>query len=211
MRVWIALSAVSVLAAALPANAQTYSLGPIDSGPVDVTPSYKPGYTLIDFNNGTSPFVGGGVKSGTVTDQYVAPAGDTTPYFSVGPSTTISATLALSGINQLSFYWGSLDTYNVITFEGLGRSFSGSVFGGTDSTVYRPSREVTFYFSPSESAALTGITLTSRTNAFELDNLIFGSAAPEPGTWAMMIAGFSMVGFALRRRQKVAARVSYAV
>ena len=31
---------------------------------------------------------------------------------------------------------------------------------------------------------------------------------PEPGTWAMMIAGFGAVGFAMRRRQKVA--VSFA-
>lgn len=37
------------------------------------------------------------------------------------------------------------------------------------------------------------------------------SAAPEPGTWAMMILGFGLIGFALRRRQKVATRVSYAV
>lgn len=35
-------------------------------------------------------------------------------------------------------------------------------------------------------------------------------ALPETATWAMMIAGFGMVGFAMRRRQKVTTRVSYA-
>lgn len=35
-------------------------------------------------------------------------------------------------------------------------------------------------------------------------------AAPEPATWGMMILGFGVVGFAMRRRQKVATRVSYA-
>lgn len=37
---------------------------------------------------------------------------------------------------------------------------------------------------------------------FELDNVTFGNtgAVPEPATWAMLIAGFGMVGFALRRR-----------
>ncbi len=35
-----------------------------------------------------------------------------------------------------------------------------------------------------------------------------GGLVPEPGTWAMMIAGFGLVGAAMRRRQKVA--VTYA-
>lgn len=50
---------------------------------------------------------------------------------------------------------------------------------------------------------------------FAIDNLRFGRAGevtipgiPEPATWAMMIAGFGMVGAAMRRRQKVA--VTYA-
>lgn len=50
---------------------------------------------------------------------------------------------------------------------------------------------------------------------FNIDNLRFGRAGevtipgiPEPATWAMMIAGFGMVGAAMRRRQKVS--VTYA-
>jgi hypothetical protein len=210
MNVLKAISTVCVLVSALPAYAVTYTVGPVDSGPVDVTSSYNPGYTLIDFNDGTSPFTGGAVKSGTTTGDYVTPFGDTTPYFSVGPSTSTPASLALSAINQLSFYWGSIDIYNTISFDGLNQTFGGALFGGTASNVSRPSREVTFYFTPAESAALTGLTLKSGTNAFELDNLIFGSADPEPGTWAMMILGFGAAGVALRRRQKVTTRVSYA-
>jgi hypothetical protein len=53
--------------------------------------------------------------------------------------------------------------------------------------------------------------VSSGTNAFELDNLIFGSSAPEPATWAMMIVGFGAAGVALRRRQKFTTRVSYVV
>ncbi len=208
MKLLVALSTALALAAAGPAGAVTIFLGPIDSGPVDVTSSYLPGYKLFDFNDGTSPFIGGGVKSSTLLNQYVAPAGDTTPYFSVGPSTSPSATLALSGINQLSFYWGSIDTYNTITFEGLGQSFGGATFGGTDSLVYRPSREVTFRFSNSEASALTGIRLNSGINAFELDNLIFGTAVPEPSTWALLIVGFGASGLVLRRRRKHAARIA---
>jgi len=36
------------------------------------------------------------------------------------------------------------------------------------------------------------------------------SAVPEPATWALMIVGFAMVGGALRRRHKAAARVRFA-
>jgi hypothetical protein len=36
------------------------------------------------------------------------------------------------------------------------------------------------------------------------------AAVPEPATWAMMIAGFGLMGFAMRRRSKVATTVSFA-
>lgn len=37
------------------------------------------------------------------------------------------------------------------------------------------------------------------------------SAAPEPGTWAMMMLGFGAAGFAMRRKRPVAIRVSHTV
>tara|TARA_R110000782_G_scaffold268393_1_gene364779 strand:- start:35721 stop:36416 length:696 start_codon:yes stop_codon:yes gene_type:complete len=45
---------------------------------------------------------------------------------------------------------------------------------------------------------------------FVIDRVYFAetSAIPEPATWAMMLAGFGAIGFAMRRRQKVA--VSFA-
>jgi hypothetical protein len=210
MKIWKAIAALGALVAAVPATAVTYTVGPVDSGPVDVTSSFAPGYTLYNFNGGTSPFTGGAVVTGTTPGSYVTPAGDATPYFAVGPSTSTPASLALSAISQLSFYWGTIDIYNTISFDGLNQSFGGALFGGTNSDVTRPSRQVTFYFTPAESAALTGLTLRSGSNAFELDNLIFGSAAPEPGTWAMMIVGFGAAGVALRRRRKGAVPSAYA-
>ncbi|MBX9665318.1 MAG: FxDxF family PEP-CTERM protein [Novosphingobium sp.] len=42
-----------------------------------------------------------------------------------------------------------------------------------------------------------------------LDNIDV-SAVPEPATWAMMLAGFGMIGFGLRSRRKQAVRVTYA-
>ncbi len=45
-----------------------------------------------------------------------------------------------------------------------------------------------------------------------IDNVTFGtsSAVPEPATWAMMLVGFGMVGFAMRKRSNVRTTVSYA-
>jgi len=36
------------------------------------------------------------------------------------------------------------------------------------------------------------------------------AAVPEPATWGMMVAGFGMLGFGLRRRAKPSVRVTYA-
>ena len=37
------------------------------------------------------------------------------------------------------------------------------------------------------------------------------AAVPEPATWAMMLLGFGMLGFGMRRRSKVGARVNFAM
>lgn len=56
------------------------------------------------------------------------------------------------------------------------------------------------------------ITGESSSNRFggAIDNVML-SAVPEPASWAMMILGIGAVGFAMRRRQKGAARWSFAV
>jgi hypothetical protein len=64
---------------------------------------------------------------------------------------------------------------------------------------------------------LAGTVYTAVITGF--DNLDFGTytltianaaAVPEPATWGMMLAGFGMVGFGLRRRAKPSVRVTYA-
>ncbi len=64
---------------------------------------------------------------------------------------------------------------------------------------------------------LAGTVYTAVITGF--DNFDFGTyqltisnaaAVPEPATWGMMLAGFGMVGFGLRRRAKPSVRVTFA-
>lgn len=90
----------------------------------------------------------------------------------------------------LTSYSGVLnfDQSNISLTNGTLRLFFGQTIGNT-----------TFesYFSQ------PGASLTIRLGAL-------AAATPEPGTWAMMIIGFGVAGFALRRRQRVTARLAYA-
>ena len=47
-------------------------------------------------------------------------------------------------------------------------------------------------------------------NTAQIYNRFNATAVPEPMTWAMMVLGFGMAGFGLRRRGKVTTRVSFA-
>jgi hypothetical protein len=51
---------------------------------------------------------------------------------------------------------------------------------------------------------LSGVTFGS--NAVSPVTITVNSVVPEPATWALMIAGFGMVGYAMRRRQNVVVR-----
>ena len=95
----------------------------------------------------------------------------------------------------------------VINFPGLlnGTAYVGIHYGNGQGG---PGNSTTFY----------------AINALNLDSFILSLGAsstatlfaqvaapvPEPATWAMMLAGFGALGFALRRRSKTSTRVRYA-
>lgn len=154
--------------------------------------------------------------SGSVGGQYAQPYGsDGSKYLSVfgGTSATILA-LGAPGYNALSFYLGSIDTYN--SFDLLSNtgsvigSFAGSALLGGQSgnqTLPTTNRLITFTRGNGD-ALIGGIKIYSRSNSAEVDNVRLMSAVPEPSTWLMMILGVGIAGAALRRRQAV--KVSYA-
>lgn len=109
-------------------------------------------------------------------------------------------------LTGFSLYWGSVDGYNTLEFYNSGGTLVGSVTGSAVSnpangnqTIGQTNRRVTFGFTEAEQ--ITGVKFLSSNDAFEFDNLAISSVVPEPASWAMLIAGFGLVGATMRRRR----------
>ena len=124
---------------------------------------------------------------------YAEPYHDTSNYLAVlgNDSETVSFN---SMRTSFGLYWGSIDTYNSISFYKNGRlitSFAGSdlspllpiPFG--DQTNDGSNRYVRF----GGIGSFDTVVISSGGNSFELDNIT--SSVPEVSTWVMMLAGFA--------------------
>lgn len=197
-----------------------YSLpGAPDQGPA-------PRETIIEDFEGTpvvSFFGSYSIQSGNFPGLAAPPAGVVNNYLSVpdaqGGSSSDTATiyftdylLANRPFRSLSFYWGSIDSYNkleVLDVDGnvLQTLFGNDINNPADGNQTAPfsNQRVFLRFADGELASKLRLTSTGR--AFEIDD-IAGSAVPEPATWAMLLAGFGLVGFAARRRRFVSTATS---
>ncbi len=209
----LALAVLVALAAA--GSAQAVVTVTSTNGP-DTQPLPTGQSVIYDFESGTPAGLTGNfnIVQGSATGLYAAPLGDTTKYLTVpGIGSTGSATLVLNqSYRTLSFYWGSIDTYNSVTYltaagVSLG-TFSGGMIpsapaDGSQGNALN-NRRVNWDFGAD---AVKTLVFTSTGNSFELDN-IAGAAAnqssptPEPTTWAMLAAGIGMVGASMRSRRR---------
>jgi hypothetical protein len=122
---------------------------------------------------------------------------------------------ALNGENGIRFF-----SANNVVFEGnLVNLFNQS--GGNSSYFGNPNpnflgqnpTEAYAYFNFMTDTTFDRVELYGYNGTLEIDNVTIGSAVaavPETATWMMMLAGFGMVGFGLRRRSSVKTTVSYA-
>jgi len=128
-------------------------------------------------------------------------------FLSAGPTTTEPSTVTFnSGIDYISFLWGSPDTYNsltVVTTEGnVAFTAAGLGFSVTNG-------DQTFsqyvQFTADAGADILGLIFTNSPSidAFEVANFNV-HAVPEPETYALMMAGLAAVGFISRRRRRAA-------
>jgi len=151
-----------------------------------------------------------GIFQGPLVPGIAAPpVGDNTNYLSV--FTGGSATLTAPGIfHSLSVYLGSMDSYNLITFQGQGgfsQSFTGAELNlpaNGDQLDALTNRRFSFTFDPND--LVNQVVFSSSGNSFEFDNIAANdppTEVPEPVTLSLFAAGLAGAA-ALRRRKKTA-------
>jgi hypothetical protein len=170
------------------------------------------GATVVDFNSSLvnpSGYTGGAVKNGSLSGNWASPPGDTSNYFSVGPSTSTPGTVLLNSLSQyFGYFGGSPDTYNSVelwrdttklaTFNG---SYLASVVplaadGNWASGAYWN------IWASNSSEYFNKVLFVSSTNAFETDNHASLSAVPLPA--AAWLFGSALLGFmTVSNRRKV--------
>lgn len=130
---------------------------------------------------------------------------DPTLYASVqGGALGVFSALNGYSFTAFSFYMGSPDTYNQVTFnyEGGGSdTFTGDeIWGGAPAGVGDRTQGYRVYYDFG-GARVSSIEFRSTQDAFEFDGLA-GALVPEPGTWALMILGFGGAGMMLRANRR---------
>ena len=203
-----ALAAMFAAASTLAAPALAHAAVGVSSVAYDAAPGA--GEALVaTFDAPTAAgytVTGGELHQGALVVGVAAPpAGDDSKYLAVTQAETATFT-SDAPMAALSVYLGSIDTYNTITFAGPGgfsQTLNGTdlISGGYgDQFSGEANRRFTFDFAADP---VTSVTFNSNGNSFELDNIAVKatSAAPEPGTWALMAAGVGLAGAALRRRR----------
>ncbi len=109
-------------------------------------------------------------------------------------------------INIEAVFQGDIDFTSVVFNNGVSDYF------GTVTNVAGGDSKATVSGVPIISGNLNTVTVTGKVVTAPASyggNLSF-TPVPEPTTWAMMLVGFGLVGFALRRRQSVKTAVSFA-
>ncbi|NJC33739.1 hypothetical protein GGR88_001213 [Sphingomonas jejuensis] len=150
-------------------------------------------------------------QSGTNSQGAAPGAGDNSRYLSVLTDGVANIDFGSAGLSSFSIDIGSLDSFNTLTLQfadGTTQAFTGTelVAGPADGNQVEDRTNGRFRFTSTAGERITGLILASANNAFEVDNIATTAAAPvpEPATWAMMIAGFGLVGGVARRRSRTA-------
>ena len=146
-----------------------------------------------------------GILTGNSANGATPAYSDGSAYLSVRKG-GVATLLSDVGASSVSFFIGSIDSYNMVellsTTGTLLASYDGSAFttnanGNTQQA--NTNRRVTVKVDPSD-PLIGGIRFQSAGNSLEVDNIVF--SVPEPSVWMLMLLGFGMVAGATRYRRR---------
>jgi hypothetical protein len=205
------------MAVSAPVLAVTITVGGTPGGSTGYHSSV-PGVTTVDFDGGYPAgwLISGdyAVVSGSLSGYYAAPPNsgpnnNTSQYLTV-PSRQSSGTaeISLGGFyNYYGLYWGSIDTYNTLSFYNDGElvfTFTGSQAAALVPTAPNGEQSLAAYFNFSGLGQFNTVRLSSTSYAFETDNHAYGRV-PVPGTVALL--GLGGIGISIARRVNSRRRV----
>ena len=147
----------------------------------------------------------------TSLSGFSAPNAGSLVGFFYNPRVALVNTPATLNFNTIGTSFTSLSPLlNQVFFIGDGLTGDGT---GSVQSFIAPTRATMLYIGFADAGGYYGTPGSYGDNLGALTvnvNLPAAAAVPETATWGMMILGMGAVGFAMRRRQRVATRVSYA-
>jgi hypothetical protein len=201
-------------------NAGETDITQFEGGPALANTTFlAPGYSISGNAQLFTGSVGGVSAAPAVSSTSAVFDGsghDGSQYLSVQGGETATLTLA-GGLTEISFYIGSIDTYNTMAFHYADGTFEVPINTGawvSDNTITQSNGDqqsgntngrLTLTFDK----PIDSVILGSGSNAFEISDVAgIAAGVPEPTSWALMLLGFGGAGAALRaqrRRPAVAA------